>query len=270
MNKRNWLFLCCFFSMSYLFSQNKVDTVFYNSKWQQTEKDSASYYSIISRKNDTLFEVKDFYKNSQIQMSGVYKKMNPNIKNGYFTYYSERGLIKQEGSYSLNERDGCWKSYSNSGRIIKNENFHNGKLEGELKMYYESGIVKRLENYKKGELLSGKCFGVLGNDTLYFPYEIFPSFVGGEEALYKYLAENVQYPEDARQMSIKGRVNVKFVVYKDGSIGDISVTKSVYSSLDQEAVRVIRNMPKWIPGRQDGVNVDVYFIIPILFKLNKN
>ncbi|HOJ66352.1 MAG TPA: energy transducer TonB [Paludibacteraceae bacterium] len=97
--------------------------------------------------------------------------------------------------------------------------------------------------------------------------ETMPQFPGGEQALFKFLNENIKYPVIAQENGIQGRVICQFVVNTDGSIVDIQVVRGVDPSLDKEAVRVIQSMPKWIPGKQRGKPVRVRFTLPINFKL---
>jgi len=93
-------------------------------------------------------------------------------------------------------------------------------------------------------------------------------FPGGQKALMKYLAENIKYPVIAQESGLQGRVICQFVVEKDGSITDIQVVRSAGDkSLDNEAVRVIKTMPKWHPGKQRGKAVRVRFTLPVVFKL---
>ena len=94
-----------------------------------------------------------------------------------------------------------------------------------------------------------------------------PTFPGGTAALMSWLSQNIKYPVIAAENGVKGRVIVQFVVEKDGSITDVVVVKSVDPSLDKEATRVIKNMPHWIPGRQNGSPVRVRFTVPVTFTL---
>lgn len=98
--------------------------------------------------------------------------------------------------------------------------------------------------------------------------EQLPEFPGGEQALMKYLANNIKYPSIARETQIQGKVLVRFVVNKNGEVSDIQIVRSPHISLGNEAVRVVRAMPKWIPGRQNGKTVNVYFTLPVDFLLN--
>lgn len=97
--------------------------------------------------------------------------------------------------------------------------------------------------------------------------EQMPSFPGGTQALFDYLKENMHYPEDCEETCVQGRVVVSFVVERDGSITESKVVKSVYPSLDEEALRVVNGMPKWFPGKQNGKSVRTKYTIPVSFKL---
>ena len=97
--------------------------------------------------------------------------------------------------------------------------------------------------------------------------EQMPSFPGGDAALMQYLRDNIKYPVVAQENGVQGRVVVSFVVEKDGSITDVKVVRSVDPSLDKEAQRVVKSMPKWIPGKQNGSAVRVKYNVPVSFKL---
>ena len=97
--------------------------------------------------------------------------------------------------------------------------------------------------------------------------EQMPSFPGGMGALMSWLGQNIKYPVIAAENGVQGRVIVQFVVEKDGSITDVKIAKSVDPSLDKEATRVIKSMPHWIPGRQNGSPVRVRYTVPVTFKL---
>ena len=94
-----------------------------------------------------------------------------------------------------------------------------------------------------------------------------PLFPGGPAALMKYLSEHTKYPVVAQENGVQGRVTVQFVVEKDGSISDVHVLRGVDPSLDREAVRVVKSMPRWTPGKQNGINVRVNYRVPVLFRL---
>ena len=94
-----------------------------------------------------------------------------------------------------------------------------------------------------------------------------PSFPGGQGALMQWLSDNIKYPVIAAENGVQGRVIVQFVVSKTGSISDVKVVRGVDPSLDREAVRVVSQMPKWTPGRQNGTTVNVRYTLPVTFRL---
>lgn len=103
--------------------------------------------------------------------------------------------------------------------------------------------------------------------VIHIRVEKMPEFPGGQDALNRFLVRNIKYPLLAQENGIQGRVVCQFVVNSDGSIVDISVVRGVEESLDKEAIRVIKSMPKWTPGRQGGKSVRVKYTLPIRFKL---
>lgn len=106
------------------------------------------------------------------------------------------------------------------------------------------------------------------NDMVFDVVEVMPQFPGGQIAMMKYIMENMKYPEQAMKEGIQGRVAVRFIVEKDGSISDVKPILSVHPLLNKEAVRVVESMPKWTPGKQNGKPVRVRFNLPVMFKLN--
>lgn len=94
-----------------------------------------------------------------------------------------------------------------------------------------------------------------------------PEFPGGESAMYKWLSDNIVYPSAASEEGVSGRVVVEFVVGKDGSINNARVVRARHPALDKEALRVVKAMPKWVPGRNNGQPVKVTYTLPVTFRL---
>ncbi len=97
--------------------------------------------------------------------------------------------------------------------------------------------------------------------------EQMPTFPGGQKALLQYISDNIKYPSIAQENGIQGRVVVRFVVKRDGSVGEVQVLRGVDATLDKEAVRVVKSIPNFIPGKQNGHAVNVWFTLPVQFKL---
>ena len=105
-------------------------------------------------------------------------------------------------------------------------------------------------------------------DSVYEVAEVMPEFPGGTQALFKFISENLEYPQHAIDGQIEGRVVVQFVVDKTGKVGNIQVVRSIDKLLDQAAIDVVRALPAWKPGRQNGKPVNVRYTLPIVFKLS--
>ena len=130
------------------------------------------------------------------------------------------------------------------------------------------------ESIEKTDTLKGKpqTIVIVGDknnpDNEEEPYtavEQMPQFPGGMKALMEYISTNLRYPEDAKQAKKSGRVIARFTVQEDGSIADVEIIRSVYPSMDAEAIRVLQGMPQWQPGMQDGKAVAVKYTVPIMF-----
>jgi len=103
----------------------------------------------------------------------------------------------------------------------------------------------------------------------YITVEQMPEFPGGQEAMNEYIYSNLHYPSTLVEMGIEGRVTLRFTVTKEGDIKDILVIRGVEKDMDREAIRVVDCIPKWEPGKQNGEAVDVYFTLPIVFRIPK-
>ncbi len=252
------------------FGQEKADTVYMKGD-KICLKEEAVYYRIITKMENNILYVEDYLINGTLQSIGHYKSLNPEIKEGLLTYYAENGNPTSESDYHENKMNGIGKLFFSSDKnaIKLKANCENGVLNGERIGYYRNGNIKRIETFNNGKMESGKCFTANGSDTAYYPYEIMPSFPGGEEKFFNFLANNVKYPEYEKQNGISGTVYVSFDVDIDGKIINEKIARGVKrgSGLEQEAMRVVKSMPNWIPGSQDGDRVKVQFNLPIKFTL---
>ena len=107
------------------------------------------------------------------------------------------------------------------------------------------------------------------NQSVFDSVEQMPEFPGGMSALIDFLSSNIKYPEDAIKQNVGGRVMVMFVVETDGSISNVRVARTVFPSLDSEAIRVVKSMPKWKPGKEKGRVVRVKYTLPVIFSIKK-
>jgi TonB family protein len=118
------------------------------------------------------------------------------------------------------------------------------------------------ENAEKDKVSAPKS----NSEIVYTAVEQMPCYIGGKEAMNEFIAKNLKFPEECKDDDIIGNVFVRFVVSKDGDVKDAQIMRSLDHPFDKEALRVINSMPKWIPGKQNGVNVSVYYVVPISFK----
>ena len=126
-----------------------------------------------------------------------------------------------------------------------------------FKAVQEAVVVKEPEPVKPKE------------DEVFVAVEQQAEFPGGMPALMKWLSSNIRYPEAAQQNDVQGRVVVKFIVEKDGSVSQAQIVKGVDKDLDKEALRVVNKMPKWQAGKNNGVAVRSYFTLPVQFRLQQ-
>lgn len=223
----------------------KIDTFYYDADWEKIDAINATYKTI-HKYTDT------------ISGAGV-----------IFRFTLSDTLLKETNYANIPDRiqSGVEKEYFKSGKLKHSINYLDGKLNGELTTYYSSGQLKRHDIYKNDTLQSGNCYAGTGADTNYFPYMILPEYIGGVNKLYAYLAENIKYPRIANENGIEGVVYLKFVVNENGQVSNIQVIRGIHASCDQEAIRVISQMPNWTPGYIDGTPVSVWYKIPVKFSL---
>lgn len=100
-----------------------------------------------------------------------------------------------------------------------------------------------------------------------FVAEVMPAFLGGDSEMYKFISDNLKYPVVAQETGLQGKVTIRFVVTKTGKVSDVTILRGFDPSCDNEAKRVVSIMPNWVPGKQNGVPVAVYYTLPIVFKL---
>ncbi len=225
------------FSLSFNIQAQSNDTIWLNKKWIESPKDSAGYYRISNFDSiSERFTVKDYYLNGNLQMSGRYISLAPKIMDGIFSWYYPDKKI--EHRYVEN------KLY----RIIE------WNLQGEITRDEGSNNLVNTVKYIDGEPIY---------EIKYIELE--PEFPGGNEGLKKYLSDRIIYPEKAKKKGIKGKVIIVFVVNRNGKIINETVYKSVDPLLDDEALRVVKGMPKWKSGSQDGKYVNVKMHLPIIF-----
>lgn len=176
-------------------------------------------------------------------------------------------IVQEENKKPKTVLDGLSRNWDLSGYLKSEIEYVNNRFHGDLKTYWPDGKLKRKDQYADGKFISGTCYDSLGLKINHFPYEQMPRFPGGDQMLFNYLGSSVRYPVSAQKAGIQGRVIVQFVVDTEGKIINLKVVRGVQYDLDNEAMRVVRNMPDWIPGKVDGEPVKVRYTLPVNFKL---
>jgi periplasmic protein TonB len=200
-----------------------------------------TYQTILTKRNDGKFIKRIFY---------------PETKQ--ITHYIEY-LDKQFLIY-----DGVYIEWYDNGNLWKNCIFKKGLITG--KWQYPNGNIDFFEDYKnikgpEGNESDNESYGKYNFEA------IKPSFKGGDSALFQYLKENIIYPINCKNNGVEGKVIVKFVVSKDGSVQDVQVLKGLSDEIRDNVYKLISYMPKWSPGVNNGKPVNISYTLPINFKL---
>lgn len=256
-----------------LFAQGKV-WLTKTGQWT-LDASKATGFAVAEKTEDGMLKVEAFTLDSVKTETTHYSKYvdepKDRIKEGLQTFWYANGTDSAVISYTRNRPNGDKVVYYPDHSVHMKISYHNGRYNGRFQIFYPNGNVRRDDTYQEGKLMKGYLYDEEGKEMKYEPFETMPRFPGGDRAFTMFLKTNVKYPKDAQQAHRQGRVIIQFVVTADGTVTQLRVARSVYPSLDAEALRVMKKMAaeyKWIPGRQDGKNVSVKYTIPIAFNLS--
>lgn len=232
------LSILCMVSSITTFSQ---DSTFYTEKAKKVRTlDSASYYFVRYKdKADT---------------NSVVSKM-----------YNRKGELQMVQEFRNKKLNGKTKEYFPDGMKKLEIDYVNDKKEGLHLGWWPNGQLKRKDTYVNDVWKEGVCYSSTGKDTAHFQFQVSPSFPGGSDSLRRFLYKTVRYPNEERLNEVQGTVRIAFVVDKDGTVTNPEVNVSVSPALDKEALRVVKAMPKWIPGFMDGEPAKFRYILPVVF-----
>lgn len=204
-------------------------------------------------------DVTEYFPNGQVYISGVYGEYNAIMINESRDS-TGRILVKNDSGHYV-KYDAEFKDVIEEGNIVNGT--YDGEVHGRL-----NDSVNYVCTYNKGLLKEGTSYSKSGKKYQFSKTEIEPQFKGGIDAFFRFLINNIQYPKVAKDNNVQGKVFITFVVEKDGSLTDIKVARGIGSGCDDEAIRVLRLSPKWIPGLQYGVPVRVQYTMPLSFTLS--
>jgi TonB family protein len=262
------LLLIPFFSISTSFSQATGKKEFYTKNWRYCDSSVAIYYSITELKAEDAGVVSTFFMDGILKSRVSYSCISKKIENGIFQNFGKEGEIISQFTYLEGKKNGVFFYYFDTGEINIQGKYAADSLQDSLCSYYKNGASRRKDFYAAGKLKDGKCFTASGLDTAYFAYEIDAEFPDGTQGLMRWIQTNMQYPQDAIEDNIQGRVYVSFVVGKKGVVSDIQIERGVASILDKEVIRLIGQMPDWKPAELDGFKVSSKMRLPISFRLD--
>ena len=207
----------------------------------------------------------EFYPNGKLYLEITYP--DKNIPGVDYLIKTNNDTL---GNALVTDGNGYYKGYNDKFTYIEEEgNVKNGKRDGQWKGDYKNTHITFTENYDNGQFVSGNAIAEDGKSVTYTKSRrVPPQFKSGIEGFGRYLSHNIKYPDYARARNIQGQVILSFVVEKNGDLTDIIISKPVSPVLDEEAIRVLKNSPKWLPGMQFGMPARVRYSVPITFKMN--
>lgn len=268
------------------------DTLWLNDQYERVEKAQATVMAIVQEVDEEAnVATVHCFDIETARLLSVQRRVasgkGVGLKTGKQLLYDEEGNIQSAEEYALytEEKKGKKRTrlvsetlFDPDGNVSEEVSFVYKKVNDKERRYYERQCY-----YPDGKLQYTETQTEDGCKTAYFKpngkkdkhpehtfplYLVMPDFPGGTEALFGYLQKTVKYPRVAEENRIQGRVIVQFNVGKDGTIEDVEVLRSGGDpSLDKEAVRVVKAMPKWNPGKKRGQPVRIRYTVPVNFKL---
>jgi TonB family protein len=223
------------------------DTIFYDiNKNEVTSLHASNSYKVLEQcQADTEKTIeKQFHKSGQ-QISEIhYKPYEDKVYDGKRIQWYENGQLHMDIDYK------------------------EGALHGDLFTFWENGQPKRRDKYFEGELIEGQVWNSDGKEALYYSFLIHPEFPGGIDKLFQFLSSNLQYPRKEFMLGIEGKVIVNFTVDEDGAITKVRIKESVSKGIDNEAMRVVKKFPNFMPGMEDGLRISFQYNLPVWFRFN--
>jgi TonB family protein len=228
------------------------------------QRESVVSYKNGSRAGDDI----EFYPNGRLYTQFTYPEDNKDYS-PFFGGYLIKTNTDSLGTPQVTDGNGYYKAFDGKFKYVDEEGpVKDGKRDGQWKGNFQSIHTTFTETYDNGLLVSGTATTKDGKVNTYIKSRwVSPQFKGGVEAFGRYLSRKINYADEARRQNIQGTVILTFVVEKDGSLTDIRVVRSVAAILDDEAVRVLKDSPKWLPGTQFGLPSRVQYTVPVSFAL---
>ncbi|TSD66577.1 TonB family protein [Inquilinus sp. KBS0705] len=233
--------------------------------WPDAEGIMTEYYPNGNKKLEKTYkkgvvvgDVNQYYPNGKLYIITSFDKGSQNYR---------KECRDSLGNVLANNGNGKWIEFKDDFVDYQEGQVLNGLLEGEWNVFV-NGKLMETNGYKNDLPIFGKAYDDFQN-KVFTKIDIAPEFPGGVAAFGKYMVKTLHYPSTAVNNNTQGRVIVTFIVEKDGSINDVKVVRGLGSGTDEEAVRVIKNMPLWKPGIFNGMPVRVQYSLPINFAIEE-
>lgn len=236
-------------ALKFTYSQEKI-VKYYDIHWTEVNDKDYHFKRELIKNEKGEWIVKDYYANGKLQMKGGFVSEAMKIKTGHHEYYYENGTKKGVGYYKNNIYDGRWLWYRKDGSLSSVEFYNNKRFRNAILYNKENKIIKTTLNQ----------FDILKN----------AQFKGGSKELQKYISKKLKYPAKAIENNNIGKVYVNFIINKSGEVESVKVLKKGNYYLDKEAIRVIKNMPKWEPAKLHNIVCEQNCCLPIVFNINPN
>jgi protein TonB len=248
---RVFLFIVTFLMLHNSYAQKKEEQFFvFDQNWKPVAIEQATYLLRILQ-TDPKNSLWTFYHLFGPRLrEESFQDDAGTIRNGKCLYYHSNGSLDSAGEFSNGVLDKSWFFYNPEGRCIRKKDYENGIL------IKDTSFAEPIKDSFMRERLP-------------IPGEIESSFKGGLRGWMQFLNKNFEYPQRALNRKIAGTVHLEFIVDATGKVQDPVVKKSVEYSLDEEAIRIIRKSPNWIPASKDGKQLKSYKLQPITFKLTR-
>ncbi|MCQ2333436.1 MAG: energy transducer TonB [Paludibacteraceae bacterium] len=240
----------------------------YLNRSRLCEEPDAKHVAVVERA-DTIIELKLFTIDNRtlygMERFSVWNERKYTRK-GWQEYYDKNGNLAEREFYNREgHRELREVYYANGGPVRLIYTYTRGQVE--LNQYYMNGNVKRHEIQRSKKII-GECYTESGAMLKFTPFAVQPQFVGGKDAMYAYLDKNIKYPRQCRKEHIEGRAIVEFIVTEHGAIQDVEIFRSSGNDLlDEEAIRLVQEMPAWNPGTEDGRETDMRQTVSVTFHI---
>jgi TonB family protein len=241
------------------------DTAWFDFNGKSVNSQYAYFYETTVQ-TDSGWKFADHWLNGKLKITGTIAA-DSKTRIGTFAYYDSTGVMQKRFRYTGSNENGVETNYYPGGQLMLEGNVEDGDKEGDWTAYYPSGKLKAKATFKDGQQASASFYnedGSLNNTMNVFFQET--DYPGGPRAWLRFLNKNLRYPDEAVKQNLQGTVIIRFKVSKDGRTSEFTVLRSAYTSLDNEALRVIKASGDWQPAIYGGTPTDTYKSQPIIFK----